>query len=101
MSQVERGGQNVLRWPAELPETDNPEGTVGEEARDRDEQSGQSERLAALPEHEQDPDDSVGGGMMSSGGTAVDRGSSDDGLLGSDEGSPGESGLPMTDTPER
>jgi hypothetical protein len=81
MSQVERGGQNVLRWPAELPETDNPEGSVGEEARDRDEQS---ERLAALPEHEQDPDDAVG-----------------DRLLGSDEGSEGESGLPMGDSSER
>ncbi|CAN5149136.1 hypothetical protein BH24CHL7_BH24CHL7_00900 [soil metagenome] len=98
MSQVERGGQNVLRWPAELPETDNPEGSVGEEARDRDEQS---ERMAALPEHEQDPDEAVGGGMLASGGTAVEHGSSDDRLLGSDEGSEGESGLPMGDTSER
>ena len=57
--------------------------------------------MAALPEHEQDADDSVGGGMLGSGGTAVDRGSSDEQSLGSDEGSEGESGLPMTDTPER
>jgi hypothetical protein len=85
MSQVERGGQNVLRWPAELPETDNPEGSVGEEARDRDEQS---ERLAALPEHEQDPDESVAGGADLS--------------LGSDDGAPeDESGVPMGDTPQR
>jgi hypothetical protein len=27
-----------------------------------------------MPEHEKDPDDTVGGGVMSEGGTAVDRG---------------------------
>lgn len=27
-----------------------------------------------MPEHEEDPDDTVGGGVMSEGGTAIDRG---------------------------
>ena len=31
-------------------------------------------REARLPEHELDRDESIGGGLMSSGGTAVDRG---------------------------
>jgi hypothetical protein len=35
---------------------------------------GDEERLDKLPEHEQDPDDVVGGGLMGSGGTAIDRG---------------------------
>ena len=56
MSDIERGGQNVSRWPAEFAETDNPEGSVGEELRDENEAStrAQDERLAQLPEHERD-----------------------------------------------
>jgi hypothetical protein len=55
MSQFERGGQNVQRWPAEFGDTDNPEGTVGEEVRDEERFSDeQRERLAQLPEHERD-----------------------------------------------
>ncbi|HUG48902.1 MAG TPA: hypothetical protein VMP67_10885 [Candidatus Limnocylindria bacterium] len=55
MSQIERGGQGAQRWPAELPETDNPEGSVGEELRDEERVSSeQNERLAKLPDHERD-----------------------------------------------
>jgi hypothetical protein len=32
------------------------------------------DRLDELPEHERDDDRSIGGGVMSSGGTVVDRG---------------------------
>jgi hypothetical protein len=100
MSQIERGGQSAQRWPAELPETDNPEGTVGEELRDR-EGDEQAERLDALPEHERDPNDAVGGGMMSAGGTAEDRGRPEDQPVPSEEGEPrGESGLPTSETQE-
>ncbi len=101
MAQYERGGQNVQRWPAELPETDNPEGTVGEELRDADERD-HADRMAALPAHEQDPDHIVGGGIMSMGGTATDHGRSSDQPVPEEEGDQrGESGLPMGDTPEQ
>jgi len=55
MSQIERGGQRVQRWPAEFGDSDNPEGSVGEELRDEQSSSTEeSDRLAQLPEHERD-----------------------------------------------
>lgn len=55
MSQIERGGLPAQRWPAEFGDTDNSEGSVGEELRD-EERSGseQKDRLEQLPEHERD-----------------------------------------------
>ena len=38
---------------------------------------------AGMPAHEQDPDATVGGGMMGSGGTSVDRGTGELGADGS------------------
>lgn len=96
MSQIERGGQNVQRWPAELPDTDNSEGTVGEELRDADERQAEADRLAALPAHEQDPDDAVGGGILGAGGTAVEHGRPEDQPVPAEEADVrGESGLPL------
>jgi hypothetical protein len=44
------------------------------DAGERDADVEGDERMAALPEHERDDDQSVGGGLASAGGTAVDRG---------------------------
>lgn len=43
------------------------------------------DQRADMPEHERDADDSVGGGLMSSGGTAVDRGTGERGSGGTDD----------------
>jgi hypothetical protein len=45
----------------------------------------ENERTDGLPAHENDPDEAVGSGVMSSGGTAVDRGTGE--LTGSAQGS--------------
>jgi hypothetical protein len=100
MSQIERGGHSTQRWPAELAETDNPEGTVGEDMRES-EGDEQAERLAALPEHERDPNEAAGGGLMSSGGTVEDRGRPEDQPVPSEDAEKsGDSGLPMSETQE-
>jgi hypothetical protein len=41
---------------------------------DRPIDGGERKRLDELPEHEIDDDQTVGGGVMSEGGTAIDRG---------------------------
>lgn len=43
-----------------------------------------------MPDHERDPDDAVGGGLMSSGGTVVDRGTGDRGAGGASRSGTGE-----------
>ena len=43
------------------------------------------EQRTDMPDHERDPDDAVGAGMMSSGGTAVDRGTGMQGPDATDE----------------
>jgi hypothetical protein len=61
--------------------TDAPEDVV----RDPDAADDEA-RLAGLPDHEVDEDKTVGGGVMSEGGTAVDRGTGT--LTGQAQGSP-------------
>ena len=62
MVQLERGGMNIQRWPAEAG--------VGES----EDEAAESERLAGLPEHEIDRDESIGAGLTSAGAMAEDRG---------------------------
>ena len=123
MAGIERGGQNIGRWPADMPDeeerspTASGEGAIEGFAPDagdagtRGQQTEPSgpvdmERMAGLPEHERDTGEStVGGGIMSAGGTATEFGTQDSGdvMGGVNEDEEGEStpGLPMagdTDT---
>ena len=62
------------------PQRDNPVrplGTVGDathDAVDGPDDEEELDRTDALPEHERDDDRTLGGGVMSMGGTTVDRG---------------------------
>jgi hypothetical protein len=49
-----------------------PIGSAGDSGLDEDDE--ETGRLDELPEHERDDDRTVGGGLMESGGTAIDRG---------------------------
>ncbi|HET9615301.1 MAG TPA: hypothetical protein VFP22_10850 [Candidatus Limnocylindrales bacterium] len=49
-----------------------PLGSADDESAPRDE--GEEGRLGELPAHERDDDRTTGGGLMASGGTAIDRG---------------------------
>jgi hypothetical protein len=50
----------------------------------------EDERLDELPEHERDDDQTIGGGVMHAGGTAIDRGT---GTLGGQAQSADQSGF--------
>ncbi len=72
MSQIERGGMNVGRWPADVANVADDEGAAVDEVA-----GGDQDRLAGLPAYEQDADTSVGAGLTTSGGSAEDRGVED------------------------
>ena len=69
MSQFERGGMNLGRWPADIGNVADDPGAAIEETADEDQ-----ERLAALPDHEIDTETSQGGGILGMGGSGEDRG---------------------------
>jgi hypothetical protein len=69
MSQIERGGSNLGRWPADIGNVSDDRDAAIEAVGDED-----AERLSALPDHEIDTDTSVGAGLTASGGVAEDRG---------------------------
>jgi hypothetical protein len=71
------------------PVTAEPEDIVGVPDDD-----AERDRLQKLPEHEIDADRTVGGGVMSQGGTAVDRGTGT--LSGQAEGTPPDDDDPLS-----
>ncbi len=73
MSQIERGGSNLGRWPADVGNVSDDRDAAIEAVGDED-----AERLSALPDHEIDTDTSVGAGLTASGGVAEERGATGD-----------------------
>ncbi len=67
MTQFERGGMALGRWAPDLSETER-DGTAMDDPSLQDPEEG--DRLAQLPAHEIDQDDSLGGGVTAVGGTA-------------------------------
>jgi len=74
MTQFERGGMNIGRWPADLADTEGDGTVVDDSSLPTDQSQAERERLAALPAHEVDTDDSVGAGLAGSATTATDFG---------------------------
>ena len=72
MSQIERGGANLGRWPADIGNVPDDRDAAIEEVAD-DDDGGEADRLSALPDHEFDSGSSTTRSETAAGGMPEDR----------------------------
>lgn len=98
MSQFERGGTDLGRWPADVANVADDRGALVDDLAEGG-ADDEASRVAGLPDHEIDQVDTTGGGMNALGGLtysdAPDAGAAppDDDALAS--GDRAETGLPL------